>query len=197
MKSGFIFQLGDNGDKNSLLIGTKARCLVFSKHYFIFYDLFLPFCTYLKIYAKRGGIIKKIKCVFLPYNKLFFYQASKMLGISMKNVFMFRIKGGDEKGRGTNITKLLWIGLKWRFSPIVYNSNNSCIISKTHIISFLISTLFQHLLGDTLSISFKMCIKGRGHKKKCLRASRTIINCCWSSNPPGLPPFYICLIFES
>jgi hypothetical protein len=44
----------------------------------------------------------------LPYGS-----ARLCSGYPNKSVFMLRIKGGDEKGKGNAITKQLRIGLKW------------------------------------------------------------------------------------
>ena len=50
----------------------------------------------------------------------------------------------------------------------------------------MIPPLFARFLRDTLTISFEMRKKGRGHKNKsCLRAPRPIIDHRKSSNPPG------------
>ena len=78
--------------------------------------------------------------------------------------FTFYELKGDEKGRETVITKLLQIGLIWRFLPMVYKSN-SCLL-KTHILSLMTPTFFVHFLRDTLSISYKKQKKGRGHQEK-------------------------------
>ena len=77
---------------------------------------------------------------------------------------MLQIKGGDEKGKVTAITKLLL----FRYPDIFC----ICLIKQKFFIwskntfYLLPPSLFTRFLIDMISISFKMRKKGKGHKKQ-------------------------------
>ena len=80
----------------------------------------------LKIGTKMVEVIKKYGFFTIQETFVLSSICQKCQGTQIQAILCFELKG-DEKGRGTAITKLLQIGLKWWFWPMVYKSNVSCL----------------------------------------------------------------------
>ena len=82
----------------------------------------------------------------------------------IKAFLCFEFKGGwKREGDFDHKTACIWV--PWHFLHM-FDKTKVFYLVKTHILSSLTRPLFSHYLRDTISISFKMRKKGRGHKDK-------------------------------
>ena len=113
-----------------------------------------------------------IKCVFLRYEKLLFLSSicQKCHGTQIKCLWL----KGDEKGRGTAITKLLQIGLKWCFFRI-WCIKAMFLVCLKHTFYVFWPLPFLRVFKEIRSLSPLKCAKRKEGTKKCVVLQETFV----------------------
>ena len=134
--------------RNHLFLNLRIWLIKFLKIQ-IFFDLFILYIMHFWWFLMPIFFKTNKMCVFTIQETFVLSSiCQKCQGTQIKAFLCFKLKG-DEKGRGTVITKLLQIGLKWCFLPMVYKNNVSCL-PKIHILCLMTTSLFARFWRDLL-----------------------------------------------